>query len=58
MLRLVERLQQYPHLTGAAQLDALADELPQLDRATVLDGGAAALHELRAAAVVLGTRPG
>jgi hypothetical protein len=58
MLRLVERLQQQPDLTGAAQLDALADELPQLDRATVLDGGAAALHELRAAEVVLGTRPG
>ena len=57
MLRLIERLQQHPDLTGAAQLDALADELPQLERKTVLDGGAAALHELRAADVVLGTRP-
>lgn len=57
MLRLVERLQQHSDLTGAAQLDALADELPQLDRATVLAGGASALHELRAADVVLGTRP-
>jgi len=57
MLRLVERLQQYPDLSGAAQLDALAGELPQLDHATVLEGGAAALHELRAADVVLGTRP-
>lgn len=57
-LRLVERLQQHPGLTGAAQLEALADELPQLERSAVLAGGAAALQELRAADVVLGTRPG
>jgi hypothetical protein len=56
-LRLVERLQQEPGLTGAAQLEALADEVPQLDRAAVLDGGAAALRELRDADAVLGTRP-
>ena len=57
-LRLVERLQQHPQLTGAAQLEALADELPQLERATVVAAGAALLRELREADVVLGTRPG
>ena len=57
MLRLVERLQQHPDLTGAAQLDALAGELPQLGRDAVLHGGTAALRELCAAEVVLGTRP-
>lgn len=55
-LRLVERLQQAPGLTGAAQLDALADELPQLERVTVREGGGAALRELLAADVILGTR--
>jgi hypothetical protein len=57
-LRLVERLQQQPELTGAAQLAALADELPQLDPAAVHSGGASALAELRAAEILLGTRPG
>lgn len=56
-LRLVERLQQHAELTGAAQLEALADELPQLERATVRAGGAGALRELLEADVVLGTRP-
>jgi hypothetical protein len=56
-LRLVERLQQAPGLTGAAQLEALADEVPQLGRAAVLEGGAAALRQFLEAAVVLGTRP-
>jgi len=57
-LRLVERLQQAPGLTGAEQLEALAQEVPQLDRAAVLDGGATTLRELLDADVVLGTRPG
>lgn len=57
-LRLIERLQQHPELNGAAQLEGLADELPQLERAAVRAGGAAALHELLEADVVLGTRPG
>ena len=57
-LLLVERLQQQAELTGAAQLEGLADELPQLERATVRAGGAAALRELLEADVVLGTRPG
>jgi len=56
-LRLVERLQQPAELTGAAQLEALADELPQVERAVVRAGGAAALRELLEADVVLGTRP-
>ena len=56
-LRLVERLQQQPELTGAAQLAALADELPQLDPAVVHSGGASALAELRAAEILLGIRP-
>jgi len=55
-LRLLERLQQDPELTGRAHLEALADELPQLERATVLSGGAAALREMFEADVVLGTR--
>jgi len=55
-LRLVERLQQSAELTGAAQLEALADELPQVERAVVRAGGAAALRELLEADVVLGTR--
>jgi hypothetical protein len=57
-LRLVQRLQQEPGLTGAAQLEALADEVPQLDRAAVRVGGAAALREFLEADIVLGTRPG
>lgn len=57
-LRLVERLQQASGLTGAAQLEALAAEVPQLDRAAVLEGGAKTLRELLDANVVLGTRPG
>ncbi len=57
-LLLVERLQQQAELTGAAQLEGLADELPQLERAAVHAGGAAALRELLEADVVLGTRPG
>ena len=57
-LRLVERLQQEPDLTGAEHLEALAQELPQLDRGAVLAGGAAALQEFLAADVVLGIRPG
>jgi hypothetical protein len=36
---------------------ALAAELPQFDREAVLAGGTAALAELAAADVVLGTRP-
>lgn len=56
-LRLVERLQQQPDLTGAAQLAALAGELPQLDPAAVRSGGASALAELRAAEILLGIRP-
>jgi hypothetical protein len=55
-LRLVERLQQGPELSGRAHLEALADELPQLERATVLSGGEAALREMLEADVVLGTR--
>jgi hypothetical protein len=57
-LRLVERLQQDPDLTGAAHLEALADELPTLERSAVLAGGAAALREMLDADVVLGVRPG
>lgn len=56
-LRLVERLQQDPELTGRTHLEALADELPQLERETVLSGGLAALREMLEADVVLGTRP-
>ena len=56
-LRLVERLQQDPELTGRTHLGALADELPQLERQAVLSGGEAALQEMLEADVVLGTRP-
>ena len=56
-LRLVERLQQDPQRTGLAHLEALAGELPQLARDSVLSGGAAALREMLDADVVLGTRP-
>lgn len=55
-LRLVERLQQAPDRTGASHLEALADELPQLDRTVVRTGGTTALAELLAADVILGTR--
>lgn len=54
-LRLIELLRQHPGRTGRAQLDALAEELPQVDRAALLAGGAATLRDLRAADVVLGT---
>ena len=57
-LRLLERLQQEPGLTGFEQLQALARELPQLEHAAVIAGGTAALQEFLAADVVLGTRPG
>jgi len=56
-LRLVEHLQQDPDLTGAAHLQALADEIPQLEQDAVMSGGAAALREMLEADVVLGTRP-
>lgn len=56
-LRLVERLQQHDGLTGAQHLEALADELPQLDRDAVRSGGTTTLRELRATDVILGTRP-
>lgn len=56
-LRLVQRLQQDPHLTGAAHLAGLAAELPQLEHAAVLSGGDVALREMLAADVVLGTQP-
>jgi hypothetical protein len=55
-LRLVERLQQQPELTGAAQLEALADELPRVGRDALRAGGAATLRDLRAVQVILGTR--
>jgi len=57
-LRLVERLQQQPELSGAEHLEALAREVPQLDGGAVLAGGAAALREFLQADIVLGTRPG
>jgi len=57
-LRLVERLGECPDLTGAAHLAALADEIPQLDRSSVLAGGAEALREMLEVDVVLGVRPG
>lgn len=57
-LRLVERLRQHPELSGSAQLEALAGELPQVDRATLVASGSATLRELRDTDVVLGTRPG
>lgn len=56
-LRLVERLRQDPELTGRTHLEALADELPQLEREAVLSGGEAALREMLESDVVLGTRP-
>jgi len=56
-LRLVERLQQDPDLTGAEHLEALADELPHVERSAVRAGGTRTLQELRAADVILGTRP-
>jgi hypothetical protein len=56
-LRLVDRLRQDPELTGRTHLEALADELPQLERETVLSGGEVALREMLAADVVLGARP-
>lgn len=57
-LRLIERLQQRPELTGAEHLEALADELPHVERSAVRAGGTTTLHELRAADVILGTRTG
>jgi hypothetical protein len=56
-LRLVERLQQNPGLSGAEQLEELAGELQQLDPAVVRSAGAAALRELLDVGVVLGARP-
>jgi len=56
-LRLVERLQRTPDLSGAAHLDELAKELPQLHPRVVSAGGAAALQALLQADVVLGSRP-
>jgi hypothetical protein len=54
-LRLVEMLRQHPGRTGREQLDALADELPQVVRGELLAGGAATLRDLREGDVVLGT---
>ncbi len=55
-LRLVERLRHEPRMTGAEQLAAMAQELPQLDAAALRAGGAQALEQLRAQGVILGTR--
>jgi len=57
-LRLVERLREHPGLTGAAQLAALADELPGPVRAGIVTDGTSTLEQLRTADVVLGTRRG
>jgi hypothetical protein len=38
-------------------LEALADELPQLEREAVLSGGEAALREMLESDVLLGTHP-
>ncbi len=55
-MRLVERLRQHPGLSGRQQLEALADELPQIEREQVLTGGQEALLNLRSHEVLLGTR--
>jgi len=55
-LRLVEKLQQHPDLTGHAQLAAIAGELPQLDPSSVLEGGRETLEQLRTQGILLGTR--
>jgi hypothetical protein len=55
-LRLVERLQQHPGLTGNEQLAGLVDELPQLDPSSVLESGRDTLEQLRTHGIVLGTR--
>jgi len=55
-LRLVEMLRQHPDRTGRGHLAALADELPLVDRATVVAGGAETLRQLQTHDVVVGTR--
>ncbi len=55
-MRLLERLQAFPDLTGAEQLNALADELPQIARTQLIAGGEHALQQLRVNDVLLGTR--
>lgn len=55
-LRLVEVLRQHPDRTGRAHLAALADELPLVNRATLMKGGAEALQQLWTNDAVLGTR--
>jgi hypothetical protein len=55
-LRLFEMLREHPDRTGRAQLASLADELPLVDRSTLLAGGAEALQQLRSNDAVLGTR--
>jgi hypothetical protein len=55
-MRLLERLQECPDLTGSQQLNAIADELPQIERAQLIAGGEQALQQFRLKDVLLGTR--
>lgn len=53
--RLVELIQEQSGRSGAQLLAAMAGELPQLDPASVLEGGRRTLEDLRAAQVLLGS---
>ncbi len=55
--RLLQRLEELPHLTGRAQLEALAQEAGQADVAPFVEQGLTLLEQMRGAGVVLGTQP-
>lgn len=54
--RLLQRLEEFPMLTGREQLEALAAEAGHADIAAFVEQGRALLEQMRGAAVVLGTR--
>ncbi|HEY0503441.1 MAG TPA: putative DNA-binding domain-containing protein [Lysobacter sp.] len=55
--RLLQRLEEQPHLTGRAQLQALSQEAGHPDDASFVEQGQALLRQMRSANVILGTVP-
>jgi hypothetical protein len=53
---LVNMITEQPGLTGQQLLDQIADQLPQLDRNLVLNGGIDTLKSLREKNILIGTR--
>ena len=55
---LLQQLQDSPQLTGAQQLERVADAIGHPDPSKVISAGATVLKDLYRRDIVLGTRPG